>query len=205
MATITNAGLNLMASALQSAGAVAAGIVWVDVVPGCGTLASALNNGTPYTSIALNAGLPVFDVSTLESRISAVTFGLRMAGLVSSAFGLLTLALASVGIYGVVACNTRQRTRELGLRMALGAQTTDVMRLILRQGGRMLLAGTVIGLAAALAATRLMGHMLFSVTATDPLTYLVVPILLAAVTLGACYLPARRAVRLDPLVALRHE
>jgi len=153
----------------------------------------------------LNAGLPVFDVSTLESRISAVTFGLRMAGLVSSAFGLLTLALASVGIYGVVACNTRQRTRELGLRMALGAQTGDVMRLILRQGARMLLVGTVIGLAAALAATRLMGRMLFSVTSTDPLTYLAVPAMLAVVTLGACYLPARRAVRLDPLVALRHE
>ncbi len=153
----------------------------------------------------LNAGLPVFDVSTLEARIEPVTYGLRMAGTFSGVFGLLALALASVGIYGVVAYSTRQRTREFGVRMALGAQPADVLRLILRQGMVMLLAGTAAGLAAALAATRLMSRILFGITATDPLTFLGVTMLLAAVTLAACYLPARRAVQLDPLVALRHE
>jgi predicted permease len=153
----------------------------------------------------LNAGLPVFDVGTLESRIEPVTYGLRMAGTFSGAFGLLALALATVGIYGVVAYSTRQRTREFGLRMALGAQPGDVMRLILRQGVVMLLAGTAFGLAASLAATRLMGRLLFGVTATDPLTFLAVPALLAAVALVACYVPARRAVKLDPSLALRHE
>ena len=153
----------------------------------------------------LNAGLPVFDVSTLEARITPVTYGLRMAGTFSGVFGLLALALAAVGIYGVVACGTRQRTREFGVRMALGAQRGDVMRLVLRQGITMLLAGTAAGLAASLAATRLMGRMLFGVTATDPLTYLSVTALLAAATLVACYLPARRAVQVDPQMALRHE
>ncbi|HUJ39989.1 MAG TPA: ABC transporter permease [Candidatus Acidoferrales bacterium] len=153
----------------------------------------------------LNAGLAVFDVSTLEARITPVTYGLHMAGTFSGAFGLLALALAGVGIYGVVACSTRQRTREFGVRMALGAQRADVMRLILRQGLTMLLAGTAAGLAASLAATRLLGGLLYGVTATDPLTYLGVTGLLAAATLVACYLPARRAVRVDPLEALRHE
>jgi len=153
----------------------------------------------------LNAGLPVFDVSTLEARITPVTYGLHMAGTFSGAFGLLALALAGVGIYGVVACSTRQRTREFGVRMALGAQRSDVMRLILRQGITMLAAGSAAGLAAALGATRLMSRMLFGVTATDPLTYVGVTALLAAATLVACYLPARRAVRVDPQVALRHE
>jgi len=152
----------------------------------------------------LNAGLPVFDVSTLEMRITPVTYGLRMAGFFSGAFGALALALASVGIYGVVAFSARQRTREFGVRMALGAEPGDVLRLILRQGMTMLLAGAACGLAAALAATRLMSRLLFGVTATDPLTFLSVTILLGAVTLMACYLPARRAVRVDPLVALRH-
>ena len=153
----------------------------------------------------LNPGLPVFDVGTLETRIEPVTYGLHMAGTFSGAFGLLALLLATVGIYGVVACSTRQRTREFGLRMALGAQPGDVVRLILRQGMSMLMAGTIAGLAAAFAVARLMSRMLFGVTATDPLTFLAVPSLLAAVALLACYLPARRAVRVDPLVALRHE
>ena len=153
----------------------------------------------------LNAGLPIFDISTLEDSIGSVTFGLRLAGTFSGAFAVLALVLAAVGIYGVVTYSTRQRTRELGLRMALGAQSRDVMRLILRQGAVMLLAGTVAGLAASFAATRLLGRLLFGVTATDPLTFVAVPLLLAAVSIAACYVPARRAVRLDPLEALRHE
>jgi predicted permease len=153
----------------------------------------------------LNPNLPVFDTATLEARISAVTFGLRMAGMVSAAFGLLALVLAAVGIYGVVAYSTEQRTREMGIRMALGAQREEVLRLVIGQGARMLLWGSLFGLLAALGVTRLLTRMLFGVTPTDPGTYLGVTLLLAAVALAACYLPARRAVRLDPLAALRHE
>jgi len=153
----------------------------------------------------LNPGLPIFDVGTLETRIEPVTFGIRMAATFCAAFGVLALLLAMLGIYGVVAYGTRQRTREFGLRMALGAQPADVVRLILRQGMGMLLAGTVGGLAAALAAGRLLSRLLFSVGAADPLTFFGVPVLLLLVGLAACYLPAQRAVRVDPLVALRHE
>jgi predicted permease len=153
----------------------------------------------------LDPGLPVFDVGTLERRIEPATYGLRMAGTFSGAFGLLAMLLATVGIYGVVAYSTRQRTREFGLRMALGAQRADVVRLILRQGMVMLLAGTVAGLAAAFGAARLMARMLFGITATDPLTFLTVPLLFSVAALVACYLPARRALRLDLLAALRHE
>ena len=153
----------------------------------------------------LNPGLPVFDVGTLETRIEPVTYGIRMAATFCGAFGVLALLLAMLGIYGVVAYGTRQRTREFGLRMALGAQPGDVVRLILRQGMGMLLAGTVTGLAAALAAGRLLNRLLFGVGAADPGTFVAVPLILVMVGLAACYLPARRAVRVDPLVALRHE
>ncbi len=153
----------------------------------------------------LNASLPVYSTATLDTRISAVTFGVRMAGMVSAAFGLLALVLAAVGVYGVVAYSTRQRTREMGVRMALGAQRGDVLRLVLRESMSMLLAGLAVGLAATFGASRLLARVLFGVAPTDPSTFAGVTLLLAAVALTACYLPARRALRLDPLVALRHE
>ncbi|HKO04578.1 MAG TPA: ABC transporter permease [Candidatus Acidoferrales bacterium] len=153
----------------------------------------------------LNASLPVFDVSTLEARIEVVFYGLRIAGTFVGAFAVLALVLAAVGIYGVVSHSTQQRTREMGIRMALGAQPGDVMRLILGQSARMIFAGTAAGLLAAFATTRLMSRALFGVTATDPLTFVGVTLLLASVALVACYLPARHAIRVDPLVALRHE
>ena len=169
--------------------------------------------GNPLASAAaaterihqLNASLPVYSTATLETRISAVSFGVRMAGMVSAAFGLLALVLAAVGVYGVVAYSTQQRTREMGIRMALGAQPRDVLRLVLRENMTMLLAGLATGLAATYAASRLLARLLFGVAPTDPATFASVTLLLAAVALTACYLPARRAVRVDPLVALRHE
>jgi ABC-type antimicrobial peptide transport system permease subunit len=120
-------------------------------------------------------------------------------------FAGLAVVLACVGIYGVVSYLVGERTHEIGLRVALGAQRSDVMRLVLGEGAKMALAGVVAGLAAAFGLTRLMANQLFGVTPHDPLTYAAVAVLLMLVALFACYVPARRAVRLDPLAALRCE
>jgi ABC-type antimicrobial peptide transport system permease subunit len=120
-------------------------------------------------------------------------------------FALLALLLSSMGIYGVVSYLVGQQTREIGIRIALGAQRGDVMRLVLGDGAKMALIGVGVGLAAAVGLTRLMTSVLYGVSATDPLTFGGIAMLLALVALAAAYIPARRATRVDPLVALRHE
>ena len=122
-----------------------------------------------------------------------------------SLFALLAILLATVGIYGVMAYAVAQRTQEMGLRMALGAKPRDLLKLVVGQSMRLVALGLSLGLIAALGLTRWLKTQLFGVEATDPLTYTVIAILLALVALLACYLPARRATRVDPLVALRHE
>jgi len=153
----------------------------------------------------LNADLPLFNVATLDTRIQAGTFILRMAGMFVGVFGMLALALAAVGIYGVVAYGAEQRTHEIGIRMALGARPGDVMRMVLGGGMRLAAIGLVIGLTASLGSTRLMATLLFGVRATDPPTFVAVSLLLTCVAFLACYIPARRATKVDPMVALRHE
>ncbi len=153
----------------------------------------------------LNANMPVFDESTLQSRVLVASTGQRIAGTFVGAFGLLALVLAAVGIYGVIAYTTRQRTREIGIRMALGAQSADVFRLVLGNGLRLILTGLAIGLALSLVLTRFLRTILFGVGATDAITFLAVALLLSAVALLACYIPARRAMRVDPMVALRYQ
>jgi predicted permease len=153
----------------------------------------------------LNANLPVYEESTLQSRVQVASVGQRIAGTFVGAFGLLSLVLAAVGIYGVIAYTTRQRTHEIGLRMALGAQSTDVFRMVLGNGLRLIITGLACGLVLSLVLTRFLRTILFGVGATDVITFAAVGLLLSAVALLACYIPARRAMRVDPMVALRYE
>jgi putative ABC transport system permease protein len=154
---------------------------------------------------AFNKDATVTGLMTMEQRLSNATSGTRFNASLLSLFALLALALAAIGIYGVVAYAVSERTREIGVRMALGAQARDVLKLVLFQGMKMIVAGLAIGLFSAFALTRVMKNLLYGVSATDPLTFAAVPLLLAAIALLACYIPARRATKVDPLKALRHE
>jgi predicted permease len=147
----------------------------------------------------------VYGVQTMQGVIAGSLAPRRLSMLLLSAFASLALLLCCIGIYGVISHLVGQRTHEIGIRMALGAQSGDVMRLVLGQGLRMAFLGVLIGIAAALALTRLMASQLFGVSSNDPLTFVVVGALLTLVALLACYVPARRAIRVDPLIALKHE
>jgi predicted permease len=166
---------------------------------------------TTYTSavqsavISLLPGIPIYNVLTMERAIADATWDKKFFGQLFSTFGLCALFLASIGIYGVMAFTVTQRTQEIGIRMALGAQPGDVLNLIGRQGFRLVAIGMVLGLAAAFGLTRFMANFLFGVAPSDPVTYVGLTLVLGLVGLLACWLPARRATRVDPIVALRSE
>jgi predicted permease len=147
----------------------------------------------------------VYNVQTMDEVVSNSFAARRLSMILLGVFAALALVLACVGIYGVISYLVGQRTHELGVRMALGAQRRDVLRLVIGHGARMALIGVAIGMGAALGLTRLMANQLFGVSAHDPLTFAGVAMVLIMVAIAACYIPARRAMRVDPVVALRHE
>src|SRR5579872_1441382 len=153
----------------------------------------------------LDANLPVNNMRTLTAQIGDEMFNDRLVAVLSMSLALLAALLAALGLYGVLSYVVARRTREIGIRMALGGQRADILRLVLGQGAQLTVIGGVTGIVAALALARLMSSLLFGVRANDPLTFVAVAVLLAIVSGAACYIPARRAVRVDPIVALRYE
>ncbi len=170
-------------------------------------------HGSPETEVGairralekVNREIVVYETRTMDKIIADSLAARRFSMILLGLFAALALALACVGVYGVISYLAGQRTHEIGLRMALGAQRRDVLRLIFGDGAKMALAGVAVGIAASAALTRLMANLLFGVSAYDPLTFLAVACLLILVALAASYIPARRAMRVDPMVALRYE
>jgi putative ABC transport system permease protein len=155
--------------------------------------------------LAVDSNQPIYDVKTLAQRVSDATAASRSLTVLFGAFALLALVLGSVGIYGIVSYAVTQRTQEIGIRMALGAQTRDILQLVLRHGLIIVDSGVVIGVGGAFALTRFLATLLFGVTPTDALTFVVVSAVFFLIAMFASFIPARRAVKVDPLIALRYE
>jgi putative ABC transport system permease protein len=154
---------------------------------------------------SIDKDLPVTDVESFPKAVAGSVAQERFRTLLMSSFSGIALILAAVGIFGVISYSTSQRTHEIGIRIALGAQQHNVLRMILGQGTKLALLGVAAGAVAALLLTHFMASLLYGVSAIDPLTFGAVCIILLGVAVSACYIPARRAMRVDPMIALRHE
>jgi putative ABC transport system permease protein len=178
---------------------------YMQLVVRAGADPGALTGPVRQTIHALDPDVPLHKVGAMRQLVSASVAQRRFTLLLIAVFAAVALLMAAIGLYGVMAYSVAQRTREIGIRVALGAQGADVLRLIVGRGLRLVTLGVALGLVAALALTRLMKKLLFEVSATDPLTFAGVALLLALVALLACWIPARRATKVDPVVALRVE
>ncbi len=154
---------------------------------------------------AVNANVPIYEVASLESQLARHIAPRRFNTWLLGLFAAVALLLAVIGLYGVLAYSVSQRSHEIGIRMALGAQAADVLKLVVKQGMKLALIGIAIGLVASFALTRLMASLLYGVSSTDPLTFILILLLITTAALVACWIPARRAVKTDPMVALRCE
>jgi putative ABC transport system permease protein len=174
-------------------------VVRTDVEP------STLRNSVIATVRRVNPNVPVYAVKTITEQIEAALSQERMMALLLAVFGGAALLLASVGIYGVVSFAVAQRTHEIGIRLALGANSVDVVKLVVKQGMTMAVAGVAVGLSCAFALTRLVDSFLFGIAPTDLSTFFFVTLGLLLIAMVACYIPASRATKVDPIVALRYE
>jgi len=165
----------------------------------------AMTSAIQRTVQTLDPSLPVYEVKTMDAWLDKTVSPRRFNVMLLLAFGALALTLAAIGTYGVIAYSVSQRTQEIGIRMALGASRQDVLRMVIGGGLRLAVAGVLVGVALSLAAGRFISTLLFGVHATDPLTFSAVAVTLLATALFAAWIPARRATRVDPMVALRYE
>jgi ABC-type antimicrobial peptide transport system permease subunit len=166
---------------------------------------AAITAGVREAVHAVDPDLPIANYATLTTLVDTSTASDRFAMLLLGAFGVLALILAAIGMYGVISYSVMQRTPEIGIRMALGAQRAQIFAMVLRQGGRLVCVGIAIGLIGAFTTTRLMKSFLYGVQPTDPVTFAGASLLLVAVALLACYVPGRKALKVDPMIALRYE
>jgi putative ABC transport system permease protein len=162
-------------------------------------------NSIRKTVLSIDKDLPITNVKTLDQLLSDSVAPSRFISMLLAFFAALALILACMGIYGVISCGVTERTREIGIRMALGAQSRQVLAMVIKQGLIMVLIGIAVGLFASLGLTRLISSLLFDVSTIDPATFIGIPVLLTIVSLLACLIPALRAAKVDPMIALRYE